>query len=44
MDHDQAERDAMRAFYAQPAARKPYLPSGPDPIRDGLLKGWERAR
>jgi hypothetical protein len=44
MNHDAAEAEAMRWFYAQPAAAKPYLPTDADPIREGLLKGWERAR
>ncbi len=38
MNHDDAEREAMRAFYAEPAARKPYLPTDRDTLRDGLLR------
>ena len=38
-DHDDAEAEAMRAFYARPAVRRPHMPSDPDMLRDGLLEG-----
>ncbi|MEO3474854.1 hypothetical protein AAFN86_23535 [Roseomonas sp. CAU 1739] len=39
LDHDEAERDAMSGHYAAEGAARPYLPSDPDPLRDGLLLG-----
>jgi hypothetical protein len=44
MDHDAPEREAMRQHYAAPPAPEPYTPEQPDPIRDGLLKGFITAR
>ena len=42
MDHDAAERAVMAAHYADEGAARPYLPSDPDPLRDGLLEGFRR--
>ncbi len=39
MNHDEAEAAALADHYAQPAARKPYLPTDRDVYREGLLKG-----
>jgi hypothetical protein len=39
MDHDEAEAEAMRDYYATPAGH-PYAPTDPDPLRDGLLRGF----
>jgi len=44
MDHDAAEAAAMADHYAQPAARRPWLPEDGDALRDGLLKGWRAVR
>jgi hypothetical protein len=45
VSHDLAEAEAMRAFYAQPATRKPYLSTDADAYRDGLLRqAQERAQ
>jgi hypothetical protein len=44
MSHDDAERAAMRDHYAAPPAPNPYTPEDRDPMRDGLLAGWRRAR
>ena len=38
-DHDAPEAAAMRDHYAQPAARRPWLPEDRDELRDGLLAG-----
>jgi hypothetical protein len=40
----EAEAEAMAAHYAAPAAPAPYRPGDPDPLRDGLLRGWRRHR
>ena len=44
MDHDAPEAAALAAHYAQPAARRPWLPEDVDQLRDGLLAGWRAAR
>jgi hypothetical protein len=35
-DDDDPERRAMLAHYSAPASGRPYLPTDPDPYRDGL--------
>jgi hypothetical protein len=44
MDHDAGERTAMAAHYAEEAAAQPYQPRGPDPLRDGLHRGFHAHR
>jgi hypothetical protein len=36
-EHDAAEAAAMAQHYAAEPSARPYLPSDPDPLRDGLL-------
>jgi hypothetical protein len=38
-EHDAAEAAAMAQHYAAAPSARPYLPSAPDPLRDGLLTG-----
>jgi hypothetical protein len=38
-EHDAAEAAAMALHYAAAPSARPYLPSDPDPLRDGLLAG-----
>lgn len=44
MNHDEAEREAMRQHYAAPASPDPYTPEQPDALRDGLLKSAREAQ
>jgi hypothetical protein len=44
MDHDEAEREAMRQHYAAPASPNPWQPGTPDPLAAGLLKSAREAR
>jgi hypothetical protein len=37
-----AELAVMAEYYAAPPSDRPYLPSDPDPLRDGLLAGFRR--
>ncbi len=39
-----AEAAAMAAHYAAPAAADAYRPGDPDPLRDGLLRGFHDHR
>lgn len=44
-DDDLAEEHAaMTAFYAAPASPDPYQPGDPDPLRDGLHRGFHAHR
>jgi hypothetical protein len=38
-DYGDAEAAAMAQHYAAPPSARPYRPSDPDPLRDGLLAG-----
>jgi hypothetical protein len=42
--HDTPEREAAAWFYALPPSPQPHTPETPDPLRDGLLRGWKEAR
>lgn len=44
MDHDAGERAAMAAHYAEPAAPQAYAANSPDPLRDGLARGFHNHR
>jgi hypothetical protein len=39
-DDDDPERQAMTEHYSAPPSPRPYRPSDPDPLRDGLLAGF----
>ncbi len=39
-EHGTAEAAAMAQHYSAAPSARPYLPSDPDPLRDGLLRGW----
>jgi hypothetical protein len=34
----------MAEHYAAPPSANPWRPDGPDPLRDGLLAGWDASR
>jgi hypothetical protein len=44
VQHDAAEREAMRAHFAAPAEPRPWLPGDADSLREGLLRGWRAMR
>lgn len=44
MDHDAGERAAMVAHYAAEGEEQPYRPWDPDPLRDGLHRGFHAHR
>ena len=44
MQHDAAEREALRQHYAAPAEPRPWLPEDKDALREGLLAGWRAMR